>query len=264
MLVDEDATGVAALARRGDTWLVYVNGKEHSWIPFGGAHSTLGAGPALVHPEPRSVAVIGLGSGDTVWAAGCRSETTSLVVFEIAAPQPRLLRRLAAASELPQLAQLLSDPRLRISIEDGRNAIARSTETFDVIEADALWPHVGYSGNLYSVEFFERCAAKLRPGRRDVHLGADAARPADVPARLPARAGDTRPLGADRQPGPAAASRLPNGGAGSTRLPSAPTSDAASARRQRSCWHACSRFRTPSGRPARRTWTATSFPGTSS
>ncbi len=163
VLVDEDASGVATLARRGDTWLVYVNGKEHSWIPFGGAHSTLGAGPALVHPEPRSVAVVGLGSGDTIWAAGCRAETTSLVVFEIAAPQPRLLRRLAATSALPQLEQLFADPRLRISIEDGRNAIARSSESFDVIEADALWPHVGYSGNLYSVEFFERCAAKLRP-----------------------------------------------------------------------------------------------------
>jgi spermidine synthase len=164
MLVDEDATGVAALARRNDTWLVYVNGKEHSWIPFGGTHSTLGAGPAIVHPEPRSVAVIGLGSGDTIWAAGCRSETTSLVVYEIAAPQPRLLRRLAAAQELPQLRQLLSDPRLHVAIEDGRNAIARAADAFDVIEADALWPHVGYSGNLYSIEFFERCAARLRPG----------------------------------------------------------------------------------------------------
>ena len=153
-----------ALARRDDTWLVYVNGKEHSWIPFGGTHSTLGAGPAIVHPEPRSVAVIGLGSGDTIWAAGCRSETTSLVVYEIAAPQPRLLRRLAAAQELPQLRQLLSDPRLHVAIEDGRNAIARAADAFDVIEADALWPHVGYSGNLYSVEFFERCAARLRPG----------------------------------------------------------------------------------------------------
>ena len=164
VLVDEDATGVAALARRDDTWLVYVNGKEHSWIPFGGAHSTLGAGPALVHPEPRSVAVIGLGSGDTIWAAGCRSETTSLVVFEIAASQPRLLRRLAATGRAPQVEQLLSDPRLRVSIEDGRNAIALSAQAFDVIEADALWPHVGYSGNLYSLEFFERCAARLHPG----------------------------------------------------------------------------------------------------
>jgi spermidine synthase len=163
VLVDEDATAIAALARRDEAWLVYVNGKEHSWIPFGGAHSTLGAVPALVHPDPRAVAVIGLGSGDTIWAAGCRPETTSLVVFEIAAPQPRLLKRLAAAQELPELRQLLSDPRLQVTIADGRNAIAHSADRFDVIEADALWPHVGYSGNLYSVEFFERCAQKLRP-----------------------------------------------------------------------------------------------------
>jgi spermidine synthase len=110
------------------------------------------------------VAVIGLGSGDTIWAAGCRPETTSLVVYEIAAPQPRLLLRLAAAREIPELRRLLFDPRLHVTIDDGRNAIARSLEGFDVIEADALWPHVGYSGNLYSLEFFARCAEKLRPG----------------------------------------------------------------------------------------------------
>ena len=30
-----------------------VNGKDHSWLPFGGVHTRLGAIPALVHPAPR-------------------------------------------------------------------------------------------------------------------------------------------------------------------------------------------------------------------
>ena len=163
-LFAEDATGVGALLRRGDAWIVHVNGKTHSWIPYGGVHSTLGAGPALVHPAPRDVAIIGLGSGDTAWAMGCRSETASVNVFELSGPQPRLLRRLRDQEGIPDLKTFLADPRLRITIDDGRNAVARAEAGFDIIEADAQWPYVAYAGNLYSVEFFQQCSRRLRPG----------------------------------------------------------------------------------------------------
>ena len=164
-LVSEDATGVAAVAAfPNGTQGVFVNGKHHSTIPFGGTHTRLGAGPALVHPAPLDVAIIGLGSGDTVWAAGCRPETRSLTVFEISGGQPRLLQRFAADHDYGPLRSLLADPRLRIVIEDGRRALESTSARFDVIEADALWPNVAYSGNLYSREFFAMCARRLKPG----------------------------------------------------------------------------------------------------
>ena len=98
VMVDEDATGVVALAPEGGGgWRLFVNGRSHSTLPFGGLHTTLGAAPAIVHPAPERVAVVGLGSGDTAWAAACRRETRSLRVFEICAPEQRLLRRLAAS-----------------------------------------------------------------------------------------------------------------------------------------------------------------------
>ncbi len=164
-MVDEDATGVSALVESApDRWGVYVNGKVHSWLPFGGIHSQLGAIPALIHPAPIDVAIIGLGSGDTAWASACRSETVSLTVFEISAPQPRLLARLGQRAPLAELASFLRDPRLRVVIADGRSALAHGTARYDILEADALWPHVAYSGNLYSVEFFRECARRLKPG----------------------------------------------------------------------------------------------------
>jgi len=163
-LVREDATGVAALVPRHLTWLVFVDGKSHSWLPFGGVHTQLGAVPALVHPAPADVAIVGLGSGDTAWASMCRSETRSLDVFEISGGQPRLLRRLADRERLPDLQRLLDDPRLTIHVADGRHALARSRKLYDLIEADALWPDVAYAGNLYSTEFFRLCASKLKPG----------------------------------------------------------------------------------------------------
>jgi predicted membrane-bound spermidine synthase len=164
-LVEEDATGVAAiLPRDAPPWRVFVSGKSHSWLPFGGIHSSLGAAPAVVHPAPVDVAIIGLGSADTAWAAGCREETRSITVFEISGPQPRLLRQVGAREDLPQLRHFLADPRVRVVVADGRNALARDDRLYDLIEADALWPDVSYAGNLYSTQFFAQCARRLKPG----------------------------------------------------------------------------------------------------
>jgi spermidine synthase len=160
----EDATSVGAILPWADGWHVVVNGKHHSRLPFGGVHTRLGAIPALVHPSPADVAIIGLGSGDTAWAALCRSETRSLSVFEIAGTQQALLARLARRDGLPELRSLLRDPRLAVHLDDGRHALAHGDGRYDVIEADALWPFAAYSGNLYSVEFFRECAARLKPG----------------------------------------------------------------------------------------------------
>jgi predicted membrane-bound spermidine synthase len=165
-LFEEDATGVVAIATRSPVRLrLSVNGKGNSWLPFGGVHTVLGALPAVVHAAPRRVAVVGLGSGDTAWAAGLRRETQSVTVFEISSPQPRILRRIVEQQSLPELASFLADPRMTIRLEDGRRALeALRGEGFDAIETDAIWPESAGSGNLYSLEFFETCARRLRAG----------------------------------------------------------------------------------------------------
>ena len=163
----EDATGVV-LASQHENGLrrIWVNGRHHSILPFGGIHTALGAVPAAIHPAPEQVAVIGLGSGDTAWASGFRRpETRGLTVFEICAPQLRLLDAIAKAPDAPpKLDRFLADPRLRIRLADGRNALLRGDERYDLIEMDALYPSSPYSGNLYSLEFYRLCASRLRPG----------------------------------------------------------------------------------------------------
>ena len=144
---------------------MHVHGKAHSWIPFGGIHTRLGAAPAMIHPAPLDVAIIGLGSGDTAWASASRPETRSLTVFEISGPQPKLLRQLVATrTTFPELRGCSNDPRLRIRLADGRTALEQEGALYDVIEADALWPIAPYAGNLYSVEFFNQCMRRLKPG----------------------------------------------------------------------------------------------------
>jgi spermidine synthase len=166
-LFDEDATSVVALVPDAGRWRLSVNGKGNSRMPYGSAHTLLGAVPATVHPAPRDVAVVGLGSGDSAWAASWRKETRAVTVFEISSPQPRILRRLAGLvsdDDLADLRVLLADPRVRIRIEDGRKALEAEPGLYDLIEIDATWPESSGSGNLYSVEFFRAAAARLKPG----------------------------------------------------------------------------------------------------
>jgi predicted membrane-bound spermidine synthase len=163
-LFDEDATSVVAVTPDERGWKLSVNGKGNSWMPYGRGHTLLGALPATVHPAPAEVAVVGLGSGDTAWAAAWRPGTRSLTVFEISAPQPRILWRLVGLVDVPDTRHLLQDPRLRIRIEDGRKALETGERLFDLIETDATWPETAGSGNLYSVEFFAAASRRLKPG----------------------------------------------------------------------------------------------------
>lgn len=163
-LFAEDASGLMAITPaldEGGALRVSMNGKWQSWLPFGGIHSELGAVAALLHPEPADVAIIGLGSGDTAWAAGCRPETRRIVVYEICAAEEDLLREIAP--QVPELQRLLSDPRVSILAEDGRRSLLNTDERFDLIEADALRPQSAYAGNINSLEFFRLCAARLKP-----------------------------------------------------------------------------------------------------
>ena len=123
-----------------------------------------GAVPAILHAAPRDVAIIGLGTGGTAWAAACRPETARVTVYEIFGPQRRLLEAFRGLDLYAPLEGFLRDPRVGIEVADGRNALDHSARQFDLIEADPIFPDRAYSGNLYSVEFFRRCARKLKPG----------------------------------------------------------------------------------------------------
>jgi spermidine synthase len=166
-LIDEDATGVGAMTMHPANqreWHLSCNGKGQGSIPFFDGHIVMGAVPALIHKAPVDVAMIGLGTGGTAWAAACRPETRNVQVFELFGPQQRLLEAFAPSSAYGPLRGLLRDPRIRIRVEDGRNALSHDERLYDIIEADPIFPDRAYSGNLYSLEFLERVSKRLKPG----------------------------------------------------------------------------------------------------
>jgi spermidine synthase len=162
-LFDEDATSVVAITPHGESRLkLSINGRGNSVFPYGDIHTLLGALPALIHPEPSDVAVIGLGSGDSAWSVACRPQIRSVIVFEICSPEPRLLRRLSDVYPNEPLRRLLADPRIRFRVADGRHALEAEGRQYDVIEIDAVRPESAGSGNLYSKEFFTVALRRLK------------------------------------------------------------------------------------------------------
>lgn len=171
IVVTEDGTGLSVVANTADDFselsTVFANGRGESSIPFGdqgGVHTILGALPALVHPDPRDVLLIGLGSGDTLFSVAARPETESIVSVEIVGSQIDVLREVHRRTGYRALEVVLTDARIEHVVGDGRAYLQRTRRKFDVIEADALRPSSAYSGNLYSVEYFELVKSRLKKG----------------------------------------------------------------------------------------------------
>lgn len=169
IIARESASGLAIIKGNPnrfeeDIVWVFSNGIGQSWLPYGGVHTQLGMFAILLHPKPEEVAVIGLGSGDTVYALGGSPHTRRLTCIEIVAAGHDTLKELSARVPYPPLQALLDDSRIQWLFTDGRAYLLHSGRRFDVIEADALRPNSAYSGNLYSWEYFQMLKAHLKPG----------------------------------------------------------------------------------------------------
>jgi hypothetical protein len=68
-----------------------------------------------------------------------------------------------AASYFWTNSDVLHDPRVRIVIDDGRNFVLTSDETFDVIELEPPETFTAGVINLYTREFYRDAAARLAP-----------------------------------------------------------------------------------------------------
>ncbi|MBI4061944.1 MAG: polyamine aminopropyltransferase [Elusimicrobia bacterium] len=108
------------------------------------------AHPALfLHPKPRRVLVIGGGDGGTVRETLKHKSVESCTLVEIDALVVSASRR-----HLPRTAAALSDPRVRVLIEDGVKFAAETREAFDVVIVDSTEPF-GPAKELFGPSFYK-------------------------------------------------------------------------------------------------------------
>jgi len=114
--------------------------------------------PMLVHPEPRRILVICFGTGTTAGAGllypGTRVDAVDIdqTVFEFA-PYFRHVNR-----------GVWKDPRVRLIVDDGRNYLLTTRESYDVITSEPMPPTFAGVVNLYSREYYQLARERLEPG----------------------------------------------------------------------------------------------------
>jgi len=113
---------------------------------------------AALHPAPRDVLVVGLGSGAWAQVLAHHPTVERVTIVEI---NPGYVELLALA---PEVASLRANPRVRIVIDDGRRWLHANSDRFDLVVQNTTYHFRAHCTNLVSREYFELARAHLREG----------------------------------------------------------------------------------------------------
>ncbi len=155
----DGVSATVAVQQQHGYFVLKVNGKPDATtagdLP---TQSLIAHIPLLVHSDPKSVLVVGWGSGVSVGSVLTHPvEHVTSVELEPAVVEAS--RFFEGVNRRP-----LEDPRLELLINDGRNYLAATDRRFDVIVSEPSNPWLSGVANLFTREYFEAGAAHLAPG----------------------------------------------------------------------------------------------------
>ena len=165
VLVSENSSGLTVLRASVPDYseaILFSNAIGIGEFPYSDFHIVLGMLPVMLHPDPKEVAIVGLGSGATLFAAAGRTETQKLTCFEIISSQKPVLEQYGPFDKTTR--SLFDEKRIQYEFGDARLLLRSKEKKYDVIEMDPIRPEGAYSGNIYSEEYFTLLKEKLAPG----------------------------------------------------------------------------------------------------
>lgn len=157
----EGADGTVAVVRHGGGNLrLRVNSSYNLGSSASAVNERLqGQIPFLLHPEPRSVFFLGLGTG--ISASGALPfPFERMTVCEVNRDVVEASRR----HFRPWLDGLFDDPRVRVLAEDGRTWLAVTDERYDLVVGDIFLSYKAGVASLYTLEHFREVRDSLAPG----------------------------------------------------------------------------------------------------
>ncbi len=163
ILFYEDAPDATVSVESDETGLLVlrINGKPDASVPGGSDLTTqflLAHLPMLVKPEAKDVFVLGFGSGVTAGAL-LSYPVSHVVVAENCAPVIRAAKFFESWNH-----DVLHDPRTRLWQEDARTVLKLSPQLYDVIITEPSNPWTVGVGSVFSREYYELAASRLKPG----------------------------------------------------------------------------------------------------
>ncbi len=157
----EGVSSIVSAVRTGGVLAFATNGRVEASTGFRDVQNqyALGHLPMLLHPNPRTVLVVGAGAGMTAGATVIHPSVERVTLVEL---EPKVLGVVRAFASFNHA--LLANPRLKVIMNDGRNHLLTTSERYDVITADPIHPWFRGAGYLYTAEYFRLAASRLRPG----------------------------------------------------------------------------------------------------
>ncbi|MDP6356521.1 MAG: fused MFS/spermidine synthase, partial [Planctomycetota bacterium] len=110
----------------------------------------------MLHPDPKQVLVIGLGSGMTLGSV-LHHDPERADLIEISQDVVDAARIYFGEFNNHSVV----DPRTKVVIGDGRNHVFLTDRKYDVISSEPSNPWIAGIGNLFTVEFWEKCSELL-------------------------------------------------------------------------------------------------------
>jgi spermidine synthase len=114
--------------------------------------------PLLLHPSPRQVAIVGLGSGVTL-ASALVHPIVSADVIELS---PEVVEASVHFADVNRRA--LDEPRTRLVRGDGRTHLSLTSRRYDVVISEPSNPWMAGVATLFTREFFQAVRRRLEPG----------------------------------------------------------------------------------------------------
>ncbi|WP_233562646.1 fused MFS/spermidine synthase [Sorangium cellulosum] len=152
--------GVTTVAHRAGVTTMYTNGKfQGDDGPEMTAQRRFAHFPALFVRDARAALVIGLGTGTTTGTIAAYP-FERIDVAEISPAIVEASRRFFAGPSL----QALDDPRVRLSLNDGRNELLVAQRRYDLIAIELTSVWFAGAASLYSREFYELTRSRLTEG----------------------------------------------------------------------------------------------------
>jgi spermidine synthase len=159
LFYEDGVSATVTVHRSGEHTFLKVNGKTDASTATD-MHTQLMSGhiPLLLHPNPKTVLVIGLGSGVTLGAVA-QYPLERIDVVEI---EPAVVK--ASRFFAKENREALKDPRVHLVTADGRNFLLATSRRYDVIISEPSNPWIGGLAALFSQEFYEIAKRRLSPG----------------------------------------------------------------------------------------------------
>jgi predicted membrane-bound spermidine synthase len=143
-----------------DDLAFHVNGMcDGNAIQDVGTQVMLGIIGGVLHPEPRTAVVVGLGTGET---AGWLAEVPSIEHVDVVELEPAV-REMASQCRAVN-HEVLANPKVRLIFNDAREVLRTTAQRYDLMVCEPSNPYRNGIANLFTKEFYRAGRARLNDG----------------------------------------------------------------------------------------------------